>query len=70
MGSEDLVGEQEDEDRDYLVQDKQTSGPGDLEEKINYLRDWAERKTGMTHWKRGRCGRMCRGTCPLGAPDQ
>ena len=40
MGSEDLVGEQEDEDRDHHVQDKQTSGPGDLEEKTNYLWDW------------------------------
>ena len=56
MGSEDLVGEEEDEDRDHPVQDKQTSGLGDLVEKINYLWDWVEREIGMTHWKRGRWG--------------
>jgi len=24
----------------------------------------------VTHWKRGRCGRMCCHTCPIDAPGQ
>jgi len=29
-----------------------------------------EPKPEVTHWKQGRCGRMCRGTYPIDAPSQ
>jgi len=29
-----------------------------------------ELKPKVAHWKRGRCRRMCRGTCPLNAPGR
>jgi len=70
MSSEDLEGDQGDEEGNHPAQDEQSSNSGALEEKINYLSDWAEREIGMTHWKRGRCGWMCRGTCPLDGSDQ
>jgi len=49
MSSEDLEGDQGDEEGNHLAQDKQSSNSGDLEEKINYLWNWAEREIGMTH---------------------
>jgi len=29
----------------------------------------SEPKTTLFPWRRGRCGRICRGKCPLEAPD-
>jgi len=70
MGSEDLLENQEEQRRDHTIQDEQTRGSKDLEEEINSLWNRAECKIGVTRWKRGICGRMCRGTCPLHTPDQ
>lgn len=68
MGSED----QGEERREIIMQDDQIEGPESVGVEIDY--DSTKRKgkavTGMTCWKRGRCGRMCRGTCPLDASNQ
>ena len=37
MGSEDLMGDQEEERRDRTIPDEQTIGPEDLKEEINSL---------------------------------
>jgi len=65
-----LEGDQGDEEGNHPAQDEQSSNSGDLEEKINYLWDWAECEIGMAYWKRGGFGRMCRGTYLLDALDQ
>jgi len=70
MGSEDLVEDREEERRNRTIQDEQTRGSKDLEEKINSLWNRAECEIEVTRWKWGRCGRMCKGTCPLDAPNQ
>ena len=62
--------DQEEERRDSTVQDEQTRGSEDLEAEINCLWNRAECEIGVTRWKRGRCGRMCKGTYPLDALDK
>ena len=52
------------------MQDDQTKGPESLGEEIDSVEKRSKSETRMTHWKRGRCGRMCRGACPLDALDQ
>jgi len=42
MGSEDLMGDQEEERRDRTIQDEQTRGLEDLEEEINFLWNMAQ----------------------------
>ena len=56
--------------QDHTIQDEQARGPEDLEEEINSLWYRAECEIGINRWKQGRCGRMCRGTWPIDAPDQ
>jgi len=60
MSSEDLGGDQRDEEGNHPAQDEYSSNSEDLR----------ANKAGITRWERGRCGRMCRGTCPLVAPSQ
>ena len=66
------MGNHEEERREFIMQDDQTGGPESLGVEIDF--DSVERRgefmTGTTRWKQGRCGRMYRGTCPLGALDQ
>jgi len=52
------------------MQDDQTKGPKSLGEEIDSVEKRCESETGVTRWKQGRCGRMCRSTYPLDAPDQ
>ena len=70
MGSEDCVEDWEEEREDHTIQDEQARGPEDLEEEIDFLWYRAGCEIGMNRRKRSRCGRMCRGTCPLDVPDQ
>jgi len=70
MGSEDRIEDLEEEREDHTIQDEQARGPEDLEEETDSLWYRAECEIGMNSWKSGRCGRMCRGTCPLDVPDQ
>jgi len=67
MGSED----QGEETREFIMQDDQTGGPESLGVEIdsNSAKSRGEFLTGMTHWKLGRCGRMCRDNCSLDASD-
>ena len=68
MGNED----QGEERREFIMQDDQIGRPESLGVEIDS--DSVKRRgkvvTGMTRWKQGKFGRMCRGTCPLDAPDQ
>ena len=65
-------GDHEEEKREFIMQGDQTRGPESLGVKIDSdsVKTESEFVTGMTRWKRGRCGGMCKGTCPLDAPDQ
>ena len=58
-------GEQEEEMRESIVLADQIRGPEGLDDEIDPVEKKGELETGVAHWKRGRCGRMCRGTCPL-----
>ena len=70
MESEDLMGDWEKERKDHTIQDEQARGPEDLEEEMNSLWYRTEYEIEKNRWKRGRCSRMCMGTCPLDVPDQ
>jgi len=62
--------DQEEVRREFIGRDDQTRGPKGLGDEIDSVEKRCESGTEMTRLNRGRCGRMCRGTCPLDAPDQ
>ena len=49
IGSEDLMGDQEEEGRDRTIQDEQTKRPEDLEEEINSLWNTAKCEIGVNY---------------------
>jgi len=67
MGSEDRGEER----REVIIQDDQTEGPKSLEVETDshFTKRKGKAVTKMTRSKRGRCGRMCRGTSPSDASD-
>ena len=65
-------GDHEKDRREFIIQDDQTEGPESLGLEIDsdYVKRNGEFVIRTTCWKRGRCSRMCRGTCPLDTPEQ
>jgi len=43
-----------------IVRTDQMRRPKSLSEETDPMEKHGESKTGVTNWKRGRCGRMCR----------
>jgi len=69
MSAKDLEGDQGEEERNHPAQDNQASSLREVEQRTNSLWGRAEREVGMNCWKRGKCGRMYRATCPLDNPN-
>ena len=61
--------DQEERRMEFIVEVDQMRRPKILSDEIDPMRKRGESETGLTCWKRGQCGQMCRGTCPLNAPD-
>jgi len=67
---ENSEGDQEERRVQFIVEVDQMRGPELLSDEIDPTEKRVESEIGVTRWKRGRCGRMCRGTCPLDTPNQ
>ena len=55
---------------EFIVEVDEIRGPEVSSDEIDPVGKRGEFETEVTRWKRGRCGQICRGICPLDAHDQ